>query len=487
MDGLRERIFRATLAQGGMALLGKLANLGLSILLARLLFPEDYGLAAIALVLAALATLLGNFGFQSYLIQSRDVAQAEIDSCYTLNTIFSLLLGMVIAVAGQLWPGLPPTLRWMLALYGLQVVVMGQAQVQLALLKRQLDFRRSGQAELANTVVSASGRVAFALAQYGALCFPLGDLLGALARLLIARRMGGPRPRLLPLSTLSARGPLRFGLHSTSIGLASFFANQTDKLLLAAAFPVASVGLYAFSGNAAAMFYNAFIVPQTSVFLAAFSRLREDVDAARGYLMDSTRLVFSLALPVNLLLLLETERVLLVVFTEKWLPAAPLVQLLALDFVVRSMFTGITSLQLSFGLAAAAARTKWINATIIVACLASAYLMQLPLYGYALAGLAGNLLATFHNVLVNGRLLQLRWLRYFGNLLPPAAVALAATLAWYLARPLWAGNPDLVQLLASSALWLLAYALLTLAFNRMAVAVLLKAARTLSGQRDRRP
>jgi len=472
MSELRARITRASAAQGATALMGKAANLVLGILLARVLFPDDYGLFAICMIVTGLANLLSNFGFQSYLIQARELDEATIDACHTLNVLLSLALGLVVAALGLAWPGRHELLAPMLLLYGLYVFVSGLSYIELALLKRELDFKRSSRAELAFTLASQGGRLGFAVAGLGALCFPLGDLLGASVRYAMVRGIRPHRPALVRPRWDSSRDALWFGVHSTSIGLASFCAGQTDKLLLSLNFPVASVGLYAFAGNTAAMFYNAFIVPQTSVFHAAFSRLRDDVAAARQVLAVSTRLVFSLALPVNLLLMLETDRIIVAVFTEKWLEAAPLVRILAVDFVVRSMFSGIVGMQLSFGQAAAAARTKWQSAMLVVLSLLLAWQMGVGLTGYAMAYVIGNLLAAMNNLHANGRLLDLRWLPFLGNLLAPALVATASTLAWYLGRPLAAGLGTWPALLLMCTLWSGTYLVLSLAFNRMVFSAL---------------
>lgn len=464
---MNARISRASLAQGVTALLGKASNLVLGIVLARLLFPEDYGLFAISMVVTGLANMLSNFGFQSYIIQAREINPRIINTCYTLNVLLSVVLGGLVALLGQLWLNPPPLLPQMLLLYGVYIFVSGLSYIELALLKRDLDFALSARAELAYTVTSMSGRMAFAATNFGALCFPLGDVIGAVVRYLMVMRMSQARVRLARPDRGSLRETLAFGMHSTAVGLASFFANQTDKLLVTASFPVASVGLFAFANSTAATFYNAFIVPQSSVFLASFARLRDDTGAARNLLAKSTRLIFSAALPVNVLLLLETERILSLVYTDKWLPAAVLVRVFAIDFVVRSMFSSIAGIQMSFGLAREAAKTKWCNALLVVGCLLVATVLRVDIFGYAVAAMVGNLLATLNNARVNGRLLDVRWWPYLHNLLPPALIAIACTLIWWLLRPLFVSWTPSMAVVALCAAWTATYLALSWLFNRV--------------------
>ena len=477
MSEMKARIARASLAQGVTALIGKATNMVLAIALARLLFPEDYGLFTITLVVTGLANMLSHFGFQSYIIQAKELTTEAINTCYTLNLGFSIVLGLVVAGVGLAWSDPPPLLPVMLCMYALLVFLSGLTYIELALMKRDLDFTRSSRADLSFTLVSMSGRVGFAAAGLGALCFPLGDVLGGLVRFVLVRRMSKARLKLaMPSRTISGEA-LWFGMHATSVGLASFVANQSDKVLITANHPVAAVGLYGFGSNTAAMFYNAFIIPQTSVFQATFARLRDDLDEARRVLGVATRLIFSTALPLNVLWLLEAERLLLAIFGPRWVEAAPLIQVFAIDYLVRSMFSGITGLQMSFGLASEAARTKWANALVFVIFLLAATWIGTAIVGYAIAYVSANVVATAHNLHVNGRLLQLRWGAYALNLLPPALIALASTGVWWLARPYLAALPLWPAVGALAGAWLGTYLLLTIGFNRMVFTTMLGALR----------
>ena len=145
MSDLRARISSASLAQGTTALLGKASNVVLGIVLARLLFPEDYGLFAVTLIVTSLANMLSNFGFQSYIIQVRELNSATINTCYTLNVVLSIALGAVVALIGLLWPDPPLFLPQMMLLYGLHVFISGLSYIELALLKRDLDAVRTDQ------------------------------------------------------------------------------------------------------------------------------------------------------------------------------------------------------------------------------------------------------------------------------------------------------------------------------------------------------
>ncbi len=481
MSEILSRARKAARVQGGMTLLAKAGNLLFGIWLARLLHPEDYGYFTIALLVTGLVNALSHFGFQTYIIQLRDEDEQTYALCFTLNMMISAVLAIVIGIAAALWPGLPEVLRWVLGLYAINIVLAAWSYVALAILKRSLDFGATARAEVGGTLVSAGMRVGFAAMGLGALCFPLADLLGSAVRNFIAARYCRWKPSFLLERGERLREVLSFGLPTTFVSIAGYAANQVDKLLVTSLYPLAAIGAYTFGNNNAMLFYNALIVPQTGVFMATFSRLKDDSAALVAAIFSSTRFVFSWSLPFHLFLILQPELLVRAVFTDKWLPAAPILQIFAFDFLFRGCMTGIAGLQLAYGHAQAAARTKWINAGIYVLLLGVAAAFKPPLTMYALAAVIAGLLGSIHNLVVNGRLVGLPFGRFFMNQLPPLLVGIAAgVLLWgldFLSLPV----APVPRLAAIAAIYAVAYLSLTYLFNRQAFLALRTLRRSKGG------
>jgi hypothetical protein len=155
-----------------------------------------------------------------------------------------------------------------------------------------------------------------------------------------------------------------------------------------------------------------------------------------------------------------------VLFTAKWIAAAPVVRVFALDYLQRSMFSGITGIQLSFGLAGKAARTKWIGASFFIVSLLTATLLHASILQYAIAYVIASVAGSALNVIVNGRLLALRWGEYFRNLVPPAIVGILVTLPFYRTIGVTGSLGPWRALAVDLSVLVLGYAALTLVFNR---------------------
>ena len=71
-----------------------LLNIGISMVLARLLSPQEYGVVSIATVLISFLSIFATMGIGPAIIQRKDLTQSDLDNIFT----FSLLIGLVLSV-----------------------------------------------------------------------------------------------------------------------------------------------------------------------------------------------------------------------------------------------------------------------------------------------------------------------------------------------------------------------------------------------------
>lgn len=469
MTNISQRIARAALAQGVTSIIGKAIAASSIIVLARLLYPEDFGLQTIAFMVLALANLISGYGFQTYIIQTKNLKQEDLDACYTLNIIFACILGLLVGGTGIAWNDLPGELDNILMFYGLMIALSAISQTRLAVMKRELKFRESSIAELAFSVSSSLARVGLALVGFGALCFPIGDLVGTFVKLLVTQSISHEAIKIRITSVAKSKTVLAFGAYSIFIGFGNYIGNHLDKAILAASQPLAAVGIYGFATTMSAMFYYAVILPQSNVFIASIARLEGNCEAVRNLLSKTARIIVTIALPFHMLWILDADRIITVIFGTKWIEAAPIVSILSIDFLLRSACGGFSGLAISLGYAHLEARLKMINTAIFSLIMIGAWLSELDLIGFAFAYLFSSIVVTANNVIYNGSLIQFKLKPFISNLLIPIALALVSTLLWLFVRKVVYGWPDLYALVASSGIWLGMYTFLTFTFNRSVI------------------
>lgn len=421
--------------QFAATLLSKGIGVVFTIVLARILFPEDYGNLTIAIIFTGFLTIFSNFGFQTYLVQEQTGSLRIVQTTFFLEMLFASIISLLLFFASYIIQVklnnavLGEMLRW----YCINIMLVSVGHTPVALFKRNLDFNLSTRSDIAYTLSSNVGRVLFASGGFGALCFPLGDIVGNVIKLIVIFWYSDFRPQLKLFSSTQAKEILNFGGFTALTSIGSYLANQVDKVLVATYFTISQVGFYNFGYTQSGLYFNLVQVSQTSVLLSLFAKYRTNLIEARRVLMNITRLVNFLAMPVYGFAILEAELVIRALFSEKWLGALVFFQIFSADFLFRSFFTGITGIQLSFGLAKAAARTKIINSIIFVLLLLVATRFNTLEY-YALFYLAATVLSTFHNVVVNGKLLQLNYVAYARNFLPNIGVIIVSLLLYQAIR-----------------------------------------------------
>lgn len=215
-------------------------------ILARLLAPTDFGLAAALAVVIQFAQTLGLIGLAPALIQKKTVTEADIITAQTLALGLTLLLAVLNAVfAPQIaalfrLPDLVPLLRVASVLF----VVQGLAAVARARMDRDLAFRRAALIELASVILGYSAvSIVLALAGFGVWSLVLGQLVqNSLA--MVALLWSYPPIRRLWIDAAAARGLFRFGGYFSLGLLFDRLACQVDYIIVSRVLGAEALGLY---------------------------------------------------------------------------------------------------------------------------------------------------------------------------------------------------------------------------------------------------
>ena len=121
------------LAQRGIGLLS-------TVVLARLLVPEDFGLVAMAMAIYGLVDLLSQFGFDTALIHKQDADRRHYDTAWTLNLVFRTLCGLLLIIAAPLGASLLEEPRLEAVIYVIAIVSLVQGFENIGIVAFRKDF-----------------------------------------------------------------------------------------------------------------------------------------------------------------------------------------------------------------------------------------------------------------------------------------------------------------------------------------------------------
>ncbi|MBV8041273.1 MOP flippase family protein [Pluralibacter sp.] len=315
--------------------------------LARIIDNHQFGLLTVSLVIIALADTLSDFGIANSIIQRKAISQQALTTLYWLNVglgvaVFAGVFLLSDAIAALLHnPDLAPLMRALAFAF----VVIPHGQQFRALMQKELEFNKIGLIETAAVLAGFTFTVVSAHFWPVAMTAILGYLVNSAVRTLLFGWCG--RKIYRPGFTFSLRSVssnLRFGAWLTADSLINYVNTNLSTLVLARILGASVAGGY----NLA---YNVAVVPPmklnpiiTRVLFPAFARIQDDTQKLRVNFYKLLSVVGIINFPVLLGLMVVSDNVVPLVFGEKWRSIVPVLQLLCVVGLLRSVGNPIGSL-----------------------------------------------------------------------------------------------------------------------------------------------
>ena len=315
--------------------------------LARIIDNHQFGLLTVSLVIIALADTLSDFGIANSIIQRKVIGYLELTTLYWLN----VGLGMVVCVVMFLLSGTiasvlnNPELAPLIKTLSLAFVVIPHGQQFRALMQKELAFNKIGMIETSSVLAGFTFTVVSAHFWPLALTAILGYLVNSTLRTLLfgyfGRRIYRPG---LHFSLASVSSNLRFGAWLTADSIINYLNTNLSTLVLARTLGAGVAGGFNLAWNVA-------VVPPiklnpiiTRVLFPAFAKIQDDSEKLRVNFYKLLSVVGIINFPVLLGLMVVSNNVVPLVFGEKWNGIIPVLQLLCIVGLLRSVGNPIGSL-----------------------------------------------------------------------------------------------------------------------------------------------
>ncbi len=328
---LSERTSRGFAWMLAQTLGSKVVGIVNQIFLARLLAPADYGLVAIAYMAASLPAVLRQTGIPTILVQKGDRFDRWANAAFWMELALGALATLLMLAAAPVaaWFYHAPILSGLIALIAISAVPNALQSVPGARLTRDLCFRELAAIGLGYNLLSASISVGAAFWGCGAYSFLLPLPLCVTLRGGCYWRLRPVRVRLNPqfhrwraMAADSGR-LMAGGIFGIAPGLLKIFA-------LGLFYSQAVVGWYSFAGNLSGQVLVLLSANLAGVLFPVLSKLKEDPPRQVAAFFRSARALALAGVPLCLAEAVLARPLLLAVFSAKWLPAVPLLTLLAL-------------------------------------------------------------------------------------------------------------------------------------------------------------
>ena len=337
-DSVRSLVLRGIAWKTGSAVMLRVSRTVTAVVLARLLAPDDYGLAAMVLVASSLVLIFSDLALGSALVQRKTLTEAD------RSTVFwtSLGAGLLFTVGGYLLAGPvagfygEPDVKPLFQAFSLTFVVTALSSTQVALLNREMSFRTLELRQMASYAVGAVVGIVVAALGYGAWAIIWQQIAIAGVSTFLLTILSPWRPRLVySLASLKDLGG--FGARVFGTRLLFYLNRNADNVLVGRFIGTSALGAYALAYNVMLMPFSNIAGPIQQVLFPAFARMQEDTRRIAAAWIRVNRIVGAISIPSLAGLVVVAPDFVRVVLGEQWSSAIPVIQILCWVGILQSL------------------------------------------------------------------------------------------------------------------------------------------------------
>ncbi len=398
MDSLKDKTIKGFFWTGSAQAVTQVVSYVVSIILARLLMPSDYGLMAMALIFMQLFQHFREISLGGAIVQKKETdAFAESSAfwflcltgagTYLLIYILSDYFGIFFGEEG---------LSEILKVLGLSLILSSLFSVPISLLSKELEFKKVATVKLVSTLMMGAVSVLFAYEGFGVWSLVFGSLTNVLFLTFLSFSYAKWRPKFT-FSIEKIKPLLRFGIPMTGSKFLTYVLQNADYFIVGKFLGGQLLGFYYMAFNLSTKPISQLSTIISEVNFPVFSKIQDSADESKKYFFKSTTYVSLIVFPALIGLFLVADGFVETVLGEKWLPMVLSFKILSIAGIFRSMQFVISPLLYGMGRADTMFKFSLVSSIVLVFAftvgvrfgiegVAFAWLLIYPpLYGYLLS------------------------------------------------------------------------------------------------------
>lgn len=327
-----------------------IANFALSIILARLLTPEEIGIFSMSAVLIAVAHVFRDFGVTAFIKREKELTPATIRAAVgVLVTTSWTVAALMFASAGH-WAGFfnEPRVADVVRVLAIGFVFIPFGAIPSAILVRRMAVNKTTQVTAISTTVYFATSVTLAQLDFGYMTMAWANLVNIIVTGLAYHWALGERLPWLP-SFSGWRRMVHFGAGNLITALLKAADNALPDVMLGRMKSADAVGLYSranstvnMAGTALSSTINYFAMPY-------MARLHHATGAIDQEYLRATSLINAVLLPALAMVAVLAHDIVLLLYGSAWLGSVEAIPWLCLAYGVSSLFTLTTPALIAIG------------------------------------------------------------------------------------------------------------------------------------------
>ena len=309
-----------------------------TIILARLLAPEDFGLMGIALIMMSMLEASTQTGFRSALVQRKGDIREFLNVAWTIELLRALVLSVALVLAAPVianffdTPAVTPVVRVM----AIVIFIHGLNNIGIVYFQKELELHKRFIYQIVQTIAEVAVGIGLALALQNVWALVYGSLAGAVVRVVASYILHSHRPRLR-FQMAEARELFRFGKWVFGSQMLNYLMDNLVALFVGKIVGVANLGLFRIANNLSQMISLEMVNIIDYVAFPTFAKLQDSPDRLRAAYLETIQLAGFVAFPVAVATFVIAPDAVQVILGQRWLPMVPALQVLAIWGLIRSL------------------------------------------------------------------------------------------------------------------------------------------------------
>lgn len=303
----------------------------IGLILARLLLPEDYGLIGMILVFISFAQVFIEGGFPTALVRKMDVSKEDYSTVFWFNLIIALFSYILLYFSSPFIAAFfnEPKLVLLTRIVGLNIIVNSFGIIQKTILAKSLNFKSQATINLSSILISGLVGVYFAYNDYGVWALVIQNLSRNLLMSIGYWFNSTWRP-LIIFSKESFKALFSFGSKILISSLINAISENLYSIIIGKLYNAKNLGYYTRANQFQKLPVSSIYGAISAVSFPVLSELQNDPHQLKEGYRSMIRLVAFVLFPIMTILGAIAYPMIQIILTEKWLPSAPILQILCI-------------------------------------------------------------------------------------------------------------------------------------------------------------
>ncbi len=429
---------------------------GVSIVLARLISPAEFGLIGMIAIFIGLGNILYDGGLTTSLIRTPKISNIDYSTVFFFNLFGSILIYLILFSAAPYISSFfnQPSIKNILRIYSLTFIISSLSAVQNAKLTKELKFKLLAIASVPGIIFGSIVGISMAYKGYGVWALVYSYLIQALSTTIFLWLVSKWRPSFV-FSKDKFKEHFYFGSKMTISGVLDVIFVNLYQLVIGKFYAPAQVGFYTRANSLMMLPVGNISTALNKVVFPLFSKLQDDIKKLRDIYRRVMLAVIFIISPIVALMAVLIKPLVLLLFGSVWLPVVPIFQIIAINGILYPLHLyNLLILQIrgKSGLFLKLEIAKKLLSIMIIALTISSGLYTL-LWGLVIF----SVLALIINTYYAGRELDYSGFQQMRDILPIFAITAIMCVVVYLVNLVLTNLGDLSKVIGGSLAGVIVY------------------------------